>query len=111
MMNINLNCCSEKSVIQLPSGEKLCKTHFMQYFENKVFKTIRQFELLGNEENLGVAISGGKDSLTVLHLLKELSKQNPKIKISAIAIDEGIAGYRDKTLITANEFCNKNNIE
>ena len=107
----NQNCCSEKPVIQLTAGEKLCKNHFNEYFENKVFKTIRQFDLLGKEENLGVALSGGKDSLTVLTILNKLSKQNPKIKLTAIAIDEGIAGYRDKTLVTAQKFCDENRIQ
>lgn len=106
-----MNCCKEKPVIALYSGEKLCKKHFIEYFENKVFKTIRQFNLIDKEENLGVALSGGKDSLTVLSLLNNLSQRNPKIKINAIAIDEGIAGYRDQTLITAKEFCDKNNIK
>jgi uncharacterized protein (TIGR00269 family) len=105
-----LNCCSEKPVIALYSGEKLCKAHFTGYFEAKVFKTISQFGLIEKEESLGVALSGGKDSLTVLHILNKLSKQNPKIKINAIAIDEGIHGYRDKTLEKARDFCNKNNI-
>ena len=105
-----INCCSEKSIIQLHSGEKLCKSHFTEYFEGKAFKTIRQFDLLDKGENLGVAVSGGKDSLTVLHLLKKLSNQNPNIKLNAIAIDEGIPGYRDKTLITAQKFCDENQI-
>src|SRR3989338_7139054 len=106
-----MNCCSQKPVIELPAGEKLCKSHFTEYFENKVFKTIRQFELIEKEENLGVALSGGKDSLTVLHILNRLPKQNPKIRINAVAIDEGIEGYRDKTLEKAREFCDKNNIK
>ena len=110
-MDTKLNCCNEKPVISIYSGEKLCKNHFTEYFENKVFKTIRQFDLLDKEEDIGVALSGGKDSLTILSILNKLSKENPKIKISAIAIDEGIAGYRDKTLITAKEFCDKNKIE
>ena len=104
------NCCNEKPIIQLPAGEKLCRNHFTGYFEGKVFRTIRQFELLDKEENLGVALSGGKDSLTVLHILSRLSKQNPKIRISAIAIDEGIHGYRDKTLAKAKEFCREKDI-
>ena len=105
------NCCNEKPVIELHAGEKLCRGHFTDYFEGKVFRTIRQFELIEKEENLGVALSGGKDSLTVLSLLTKLSNENAKIKISAIAIDEGIAGYRDKTLKKAEEFCNKNDIK
>ena len=113
-MQIKINqfsCCGEKEIISLTSGERLCKSHFTEYFENKVFKTIRRFDLIGKEENLGVAISGGKDSLTVLTILNKLSKQNPKIKITAIAIDEGISGYRDKTLITAQKFCDENGIK
>lgn len=110
MMQIKMNCCNEKPVIALYSGEKLCKNHFIEYFEDKVFKTIRQFDLVGKSENLGVAVSGGKDSLTVLHILSKLSKQNQKIKINAIAIDEGIQDYRDKTLITAKKFCDENKI-
>src|SRR3989344_8099672 len=105
-----MNCCSEKPIVSLEAGQKLCRGHFIEYFENKVFKTIRQFDLIGKEENLGVAVSGGKDSLTLLHILKKLSEQNPKIKLTAILINEGIHGYRDKSLITAQKFCDKLNI-
>src|SRR3989338_7988327 len=96
---LDLTCCPKKPAIELHKGNKLCKTHFMEYFESKVFKTIREFDLIGKKEHLGVAVSGGKDSLTVLHLLSKLSKQNPKIKLTAILINEGIKGYRDKTII------------
>lgn len=105
-----MNCCNEKPIINLPAGEALCKKHFTEYFENKVFKTIRQFNLLEKEENIGVALSGGKDSLTLLHILNKLAKQNPKLKIAAIAINEGIESYREKTLETAKDFCLKNNV-
>ena len=58
-MTIKIGCCSQKPIIELPAGEKLCKNHFIEYFENKVFRTIRQFDLIGKEENLGIALSGG----------------------------------------------------
>lgn len=102
-----MECCKSKKVIALPSGEKLCKKHFLKYFEDKVYRTIRTYELIDGEEFLGVAVSGGKDSLTVLSLLKKLSEHNPKIKVGAIAINEGISGYRDETIVTAREFCEK----
>src|SRR3989338_6432753 len=106
-----MNCCSEKPIISLEAGQKLCKEHFIEYFEAKVFKTIRQFDLIGKEENLGVAISGGKDSLTLLHILKKLSEQNPKIKLTAILINEGIEGYRNHTILIAQNFCDKNSLK
>lgn len=105
-----MDCCNKNPIINLPAGEKLCKKHFIEYFEGKVFKTIRQFDLIGKKENLGVAISGGKDSLTLLHILNKLSRQNPKVSLTAILINEGIAGYRDKTIKTAKKFCSKNKI-
>ncbi len=110
MVNIHLNCCNQKPVFASLSGERLCKNHFTDYFESKALKTIRQFGLVDKQDNIGVALSGGKDSLTVLHILNKLSKENPKININAIAIDEGISGYRDKTLATAKKFCEGNNI-
>lgn len=106
-----MNCCSNNPIIGLYSGEKLCKAHFSEYFENKVFRTIRQFELIGKEESIGVALSGGKDSLSVLHILSKLSADNPKIKICAIAVDEGIHGYRGKTLEKAKDFCEKSGVK
>ena len=106
-----MNCCSEKPIVSLEAVQKLCKGHFTEYFENKVFRTIRQFDLIGKEEDLGVAISGGKDSLTLLHILKKLSEQNPKIKLTAILINEGIEGYRNHTIATAQNFCDKNSIK
>ncbi len=106
-----MNCCNKKPIIELSAGEKLCKKHFMEYFENKVFKTIRQFNLLEKKENLGIAISGGKDSLTLLNILNKLSKQNPKIKLTAIIIDEGIKGYRNITIKAAKKFCKINKIK
>ena len=107
---MKMKCCNKKPVIELPAGEKLCKKHFIEYFENKVFKTITRFELIEKRENLGVAVSGGKDSLTLLNILNKLSKQNPKIKLNAIAINEGIKGYRNNTIENAKKFCKKNKI-
>jgi len=106
-----VDCCEKKAVFNLPSGEKLCKSHFFKYFEEKVYRTIRKYDLLSDTERLGVAVSGGKDSLTVLKLLKSISAKNPKIIIEAIAIDEGIEGYRKETLETAQKYCDSINVK
>ena len=106
-MEDSQSCCDGKPVIVLPRGGRLCKSHFISYFEEKVFRTIDEYSLLEEEEHLGVAVSGGKDSLTVLSLLKRLADKNQNMNISAIAINEGIHGYRDDTLVTAKSFCDK----
>lgn len=96
---------SEPPVITLHSGEKLSKSKFIKYFEDKVAKTIRTFKLLDKKEHLGVAVSGGKDSLTVLTVLHKITKKNPNITLSALTIDEGIKNYRDKSIEDAKKVC------
>jgi len=105
-----MSCCDDSKVIALPSGEQLCNKHFSEYFESKVFRTIRQYNLLDKQEQLGVALSGGKDSIVVLSLLKKLTEENPNITVTALLIDEGIHGYRNKTMETAKAFCENNNV-
>jgi uncharacterized protein (TIGR00269 family) len=95
-------------VYKLPNGKYLNKLEFIKYFENKVFKTIRKFNLFELEDKLVVAVSGGKDSITVLYLThKYLKKKGKEKNITALAIDEGIEDYREHTLKFLKDFCKK----
>ncbi len=98
--------CKLKPVIKLPNSNiSLCKSCFIKYFERKVRKTIRQYKLFKKGQHIGVAISGGKDSLTTLYVLRKIAEPQKITKITAIAIDEGIQGYRDETLTLAKKVC------
>jgi uncharacterized protein (TIGR00269 family) len=103
--------CKTNPVITLTNSKiSLCKNCFIKYFEKKVLKTIRKFRLIDKKDNIAVAVSGGKDSLTVLHILNKLSKSMRGLKINAILIDEGIKKYRNITIKDAKAFCKKNKI-
>ena len=96
--------CQHKGVITLQHGS-LCKQHFINYFEDKVFKTINKYRLLERSDTLCIATSGGKDSLTVLYLTKKyLQRYQMKNKLFALAVDEGISNYREQTLKDLEEF-------
>lgn len=84
----------------------------MDYFEDKVFKTINKYQLIGRNEKLCVAVSGGKDSLAVLYLTKKYLEKNnlPINNLSALAINEGIGQYRGKTLVDLKKFCNEHGV-
>lgn len=105
-MNMHCHKCINSAVISLQHGP-ICKKHFINYFEDKVFKTINKYQLIGRKEYICVATSGGKDSLTVLYLTKKyLQKYNLPIEnLFALAIDEGINNYRKKTLSNLKQFC------
>src|SRR3989344_9383708 len=105
------NKCPQKSAFSLQHGD-LCRNHFIDYFEDKVFKTINKFQLIGRNEKLCVAVSGGKDSLTVLYLTKKYLEKNsiPANNLLALAVDEGIDQYREKTLVDLRKFCQEHNV-
>ncbi len=106
-MKTNLN-----PVYKLQNGQKLNSLEFIKYFEEKVFKTIRRFNLFEMNDLFGIAVSGGKDSITVLYLThKYLKRKGLEKNIKAIAIDEGISGYRENTLNFLKEFCKKLDVE
>ena len=109
-----MNCsqCDQKAVLTLQHG-KACKRHFINYFEEKVFKTMNKYQMIGRSDTLGVAASGGKDTLTVLYLTKKYLEKNNFVNTSffALAIDEGIHNYRAKTLQDLEIFCEQYKIK
>lgn len=67
--------CNKKPAYVTQSGTKLCKLCFIHYVERKVLKTIRIYKLIQKKDNILIGISGGKDSLTCLHILNKILKK------------------------------------
>ncbi|MFC2162638.1 TIGR00269 family protein [Candidatus Altiarchaeota archaeon] len=99
--------CANESVVNLRYfGREFCSDCFTRYFEKRVRKTVRLNRMLPAKGKIAVAVSGGKDSMTVLKLLHGLSLNNPKIELMAILVDEGIAG-KDEVFKTIIGFCDE----
>ncbi|HLC55626.1 MAG TPA: TIGR00269 family protein [Candidatus Nanoarchaeia archaeon] len=103
--------CSIKPVYSQISGVKLCRSCFIKYFEKKVIKTIKKYNLIQNNDKIAVAVSGGKDSLSLLYLLDKYAKKYKNQKLIAILIDEGIETYRPKTIEDAKKLAKELDIE
>lgn len=98
--------CEKKYEIILAYGpHKFCEKHFVEFFENRIRKTIRKYNLIAPQEKILIALSGGKDSTTILHILAKYYKKGREIE--AIIIDEGVKGYREKAVKKAIENCKK----
>ncbi|MCX6711224.1 MAG: TIGR00269 family protein [Candidatus Woesearchaeota archaeon] len=80
--------------------------NFKRYFEKKFLSTVRKYKLLSKKDKIAVAFSGGKDSSVALYVTV---KYFPNV--TAIAIDEGIPGYREETLEYARKFCREHKIK
>jgi uncharacterized protein (TIGR00269 family) len=97
--------CGSKSAVYLKySDQHLCENCFTRLFERRVRRTIRANRLLPQGGTVGVAVSGGKDSMTVLKILVHLTAKNPELKVVALIVDEGIRGKK-KAFKTAINYC------
>jgi len=81
----------------------LCEEHFIYFFEKRVKRTVKNFGMIAKKEKIAVALSGGKDSITTLNLLHNIYGSGHSI--TAIMIDEGIEGYRNKAIAIAKKNC------
>ena len=73
---------------------------FVEYFEGKVQQTIEEHGLLSKDEKILVALSGGKDSTTVLSILHKLG-----YTLEGVTVDARIGCYTEKNLKNTWNIC------
>jgi uncharacterized protein (TIGR00269 family) len=96
-------CKKEKALIEIPSQKiKVCKNCYNNFFENRIKKTIEKYKMIKPQDKVGVFLSGGKDSSTLLFVLKKLY---PDINLQAIFVNLGIRYYSDKLEDLVKNFC------
>jgi len=78
---------TEKEICVSSPEQKLYKK-----IKNAVGRAIADFGLIEEGDQIAVAVSGGKDSYTLLHLLETLRRRAPiNYEILAINIDSGVS--------------------
>lgn len=72
---------------------------------------INHQRLLRPDDRIAVAVSGGKDSVSLLHVLAGIEEEFPKARLVALSIDEGIEGYRGEALEIAAQNAGELGVE
>jgi uncharacterized protein (TIGR00269 family) len=104
--------CALPVVIDLPyAGEHLCRRHFQAFTEERVRRELHRQASGLKGGVLAVALSGGKDSGTMLSLLVRFLGRRRNVRIVALTVDEGIEGYRPATLEKAAALTSSLGIE
>ena len=67
--------------------------------------------MLELDDIVAVALSGGKDSVTLLRILWKLERRFPPARLVALTVDEGISGYRGEAISISREVCEELKIE
>lgn len=96
-------CPAKSAYYRRYSGESLCGRCFSGSLQEKAAKTISRCSMLEHGDKVAVAVSGGKDSLSLLHMMVPICRKHGS-SICAITIDEGIEGYRDESIDIVKQF-------
>ena len=97
-MTIKCTMCGRRAIVKLRYARlSLCPEHFIEFVEKRFKKTIRKVKALREVDKVIVAVSGGKDSVTLLHLMYKVSKELG-FKIIGLTIDLGIGEYSIKSV-------------
>jgi uncharacterized protein (TIGR00269 family) len=96
---------------QRTAGRSLCGTHLIADIEQRVSETIASQQQVVPGDCVAVALSGGKDSTALLLLLHRLFKSRNDIRLVAVTVDEGISGYREATVRSAEGLVHRLGVE
>jgi uncharacterized protein (TIGR00269 family) len=97
--------CAEPAVVnQRHSDRHLCGAHFTADVELRVADTIKTRQMIIPGDRVAVALSGGKDSTALLLLMSKFLTNWQEVRLVAITIDEGITGYREETIHSAERL-------
>jgi len=103
--------CRKRAVIsQRYLGRQLCQDHFVRDFEGRMVQSIERSRMIEEGERIAVAVSGGKDSTALLFALARVFAGR-EVELVAVTVDEGIAGYRDDTILAAERIARQLGIE
>ena len=99
------SACSRLAVVDQPyRGSHLCGEHLTRSVEERFRRALhRQLPRFGRG-TVAVALSGGKDSAVALRLTHRYLASRPGVRLVAISVDEGIEGYRSRTLTAATQL-------
>jgi len=95
--------CGEKASVNMREHKlALCKEHYLEWVPAQVERSIKKYGLFRQEEKMLVAVSGGKDSLSLWDILQRLGYHADGLYI-CLGIDEGI-GYSTESQRLAVKF-------
>ncbi|MHA1378181.1 MAG: TIGR00269 family protein [Candidatus Helarchaeota archaeon] len=96
--------CKDTANIYLKyCGLKLCKIHFIEYLQKRVKRSIKRYNMVRKNDIIAVALSGGKDSQALVHILRNLYPE--PVSLIGLHIDLGIDSYSQESLKHVKNIC------
>jgi uncharacterized protein (TIGR00269 family) len=95
--------CGQKAVVNMRQHKlALCKDHFLEWVPEQTERFIEKYKMLTRSEKILIAVSGGKDSLSLWDIIQRLGYQADGLYI-CLGIDEGLS-YSSKSQQLTEKF-------
>jgi uncharacterized protein (TIGR00269 family) len=102
--------CGEKASVNMREHKlALCKEHYLEWVPTQAERSIKKYGLFTHDEKILVAVSGGKDSLSLWDILQRLDYHVEGLYI-CLGIDEGIR-YSTESQRLAEKFASDHNLK
>jgi uncharacterized protein (TIGR00269 family) len=109
---VRCSSCDETAVVDQPyRGGHACQRHFLTSVNERVRSEFHRQIPKFTGGTVAVALSGGKDSAVALVAAQRYFARRPTVRVVAITVDEGIAGYRPATLEAAHRLTEQLGVE
>lgn len=101
-------CGAKASVNMRQHKLALCKDHYLEWIPEQTERFIKKYGMFRRGEKVLVAVSGGKDSLSLWDILRRLGYDADGLYIG-LGIDGGI-GYSSESQRLSQKFANENGL-
>jgi uncharacterized protein (TIGR00269 family) len=102
---VRCSTCDAPAVIDQPyRAAHVCGRHLVTSVEERLRSEYHRQVPRFSEGTVAVALSGGKDSAVALASAHRYFGRRPSVRVVAITVDEGIAGYRAQTVDAARRL-------
>lgn len=102
--------CGQKASVNMRQHKlALCKEHYLEWIPEQTARFIKKYRMFGPDEKILVAVSGGKDSLSLWDILYRLGYQADGLYIG-LGIDEGL-GYSAESQRLAQKFATERGLK
>ncbi|MFC1878445.1 ATP-binding protein [Chloroflexota bacterium] len=102
--------CGVKAVFNMRHHKlALCRQHYLEWLPEQTQRFIEKYKMFKKDDRVLVAVSGGKDSLSLWDILQRLGYQVDGLYIG-LGIDGGF-GYSDKSQRLSQEFADERGLK
>jgi len=109
---VHCSTCAEPAVVDQPyRGAHVCRRHFLASVDDRIRAEFHRQVPRFSSGTVAVALSGGKDSAVALAAAHRYFGRRPTVRLVALTVDEGIAGYRSGTIVAARRLTEQLGIE